>query len=212
LTSLRLRARLAQVIGEREVLLEAWLKWAAHPEASPGERVVLLDQSADLALALGRPEQALGLLEVLASRPEAPPLARRRALLLERLGERRAALGAWQLVLSEEQDAIARLAVVDVMLGHARALSDHRLERTLLLQALALSGQATDRLRDLRLRGGRSCWLPKAGSPPIERLPSSVLPHLRGLADDVQRPRQPSRFSPSSIGLPHAMAILTCVS
>jgi tetratricopeptide (TPR) repeat protein len=158
LAALRLRAQIAQAQGDREALLRTWLQWAAHPAAEADEVTAVLDQAAQLAQDLGRPAQALALIERLAARSGAPPLARRRALLLERLGEPRAALVVWQLVLDQENTARGKLGIVDTMLAHARALGDEGLERALLERAFSLSRKALGRLRDLtafEIRTGR---------------------------------------------------------
>lgn len=156
IAALRMRARWAEGLGAREALLEVWLEWASHPDASSDEAARLLDQAAQLAEALGQHRQALRITDSLARRGPTLALSRRQAFLLERLGERRAAIEAWQKVLDESVDANERLRVVDAMRVHARALGDLELERSLLERALALSGQAVDRLRDLTLFESRT--------------------------------------------------------
>ncbi len=146
---LQTRVGLVARLGDREGLLAAWLDVADDRQASAEQRRHALDQAAAMAAELGEHRSSLQLLDRLSHEFDAVSIDRRRALTLEHLLEPRAAIAAWQRVLARESDPTARLAVIDSMLGHARALADRTLESSLLRAAYQASGGQVSRLRDL---------------------------------------------------------------
>jgi tetratricopeptide (TPR) repeat protein len=147
--ALGLRVELLGGLQDRPALLDALERLGGSTQIAAHERNAALDQAAHLAVQLGEPQRALRLIDALAAMPGAPPLDARRALIHEQLGNRRAALLAWEAALAETSEAARRLAIVDTMLGHARAIPDRLAERVALTRALEWSGNATDRMRDL---------------------------------------------------------------
>lgn len=178
-------ARLLAALGDREGLLATWLALAEAPQTSPEDRVRALDQAAVLAAELGEQGSSLALLERLAGLPGAPPVERRRALTFEQLGDRRGALSAWQRALEREREPATRLSLIDAMLVHARVLDDRETESRLLRAALAASGRAVSRLRDLAAFERRAGRPAEAASLALELAALTRASADRALAFDL---------------------------
>jgi len=179
------RARLLAQLGDREGLLATWLALADAAPTRVEDRVRALDEAAVLAAELGEYASSLALLDRLSDLAGAPSVERRRALTLERLGDRRGALVAWQRVLDQQTEPAARLTLIDAMLAHARGLEDIASESQLLRAALTVSGGQAGRLRDLVAFERRTGNLSEAAGLALELAARTRASGDRALAFDM---------------------------
>jgi tetratricopeptide (TPR) repeat protein len=150
------RIELLSRLADSPKLIEALELRSRSAGATPAAQIADLDRAVTLATELGAWPRAIELLEAMTGRPGAPPTGRRRALIHERAGDRRAALETWQEVLDHASDRSDRLGIIDTMIAQARALQDRGIEGRLLTQAVDESGRAAHRLADLAAFADRS--------------------------------------------------------